>query len=941
MLRSHVIRAVFKRNVASYFSGVLGYLFIVVFVVAGSLLAFRPEFFATNLPNLDQLTEWYPVLLVFIVPAVTMTAWADERKLGTDELLFTLPATDLEILLGKYLAVLAVYSAALAFSLTQALILVYLGDPDGWQIATTYLGYWLAGAALIGAGLFASVLTNNATVAFVLGALICAIPVGLELIPGLPDWIRALTISAQLEDFTVGMVPISGLIYFVSLAGFMLYLNVVLIGRRHWGTGTSSVPLIIDVAVWALSLIAFVIVAWKFRETTAFFVTLCVFAGCTLYASLALLLGAWPGRHFAGRTVALAAALISVNFVAAQAAGRLDLTQEDLFTLSDTTHEVLEKVDSETPVTILAYLSPDVPDEYADVHRRLTGLLRQIDDEGGAAIQVQINLVDPTSEEADIAEQAGIESRQVQSERGGKISVEEILMGAVIQGPYSEVVVPFFDLGTPLEYELTRSIGTVIDAERLKIGILTTDAKLSGGLNMHSFRQDPEWRIVQELKKQYDVVEVLPDHPIDEDVAVLVAVSPSSLTEPQMQNFVAYVKSGEPVLIFDDPLPTVNFSLAALQPKPPQGGGMMGMQQPSEPKAEGGRLVSLMAALGTAWEKHQPGDADDTPGEEFVVFDEYNPHVEFEEVWQPEILFITPKSGTRTAFNPDHVVTSGLQEIVSIFSGTIRPRDNEELEFTPLLRTGAESSGLLDWSDLVEPSFFGGISLNQNPRRVRDEFAHVIAAEIKSKDDADSDIHVIFVADVDIVSDQMFNLVERQFLDVTFDNVTFVLNAIDYLAGNNEYLALRKRRPKLRTLERIDREKDVFKEQLNEKIEQAEAEAQERLDQAQKRLDDAVKEIEEDESLDPRAKEQLIRIEQQRAQRRFDEEQREIEQQKTAEIKRERDAADRNMRKIERNAWLAGVLLPPIPALILMAIVLSIRLMNETVGVSPDRLVQR
>ena len=941
MLRSHVIWAVFKRNVASYFSGVLGYLFIVVFVVAGSLLAFRPEFFATNQANLDQLTAWYPLLLMFIIPAVTMTAWADERKLGTDELLFTLPATDLEILLAKYLAVLAVYSAALAFSLTQAAILAYLGDPDGWQIASTYLGYWLAGAALIGAGLFASVLTNNATVAFVLGALICAIPVGLELIPGLPDWIRALTISAQLQDFTVGMIPISGLIYFVSLAGFMLYLNVVLIGRRHWGTGSSNVPLIVDVAVWAATFVAFLAVAWKFRDTSAFLLVLCIFAGCTLYAAFALLLGAWPGRHFAARTVALAAALISVNFVATQAAGRIDMTQEGLFTLSDTTYEVLDKVDSETPVTILAYLSPDVPDEYADVHRRLTGLLRQLDAEGGAGVQVQINFTDPTSEEADVAEQAGIASRQVQSERGGKISVEEILMGAVIQGPYSEVVVPFFDLGTPLEYELTRSIGTVINAERLKIGILTTDAKLSGGLNMHSFSQDPEWRIVQELKKQYDIVEVLPDHPIDEDVAVLIAVSPSSMTEPQMRNFMTYVESGEPVLIFDDPLPTMSFSLAPLQPKPPQGGGMMGMQQPSEPKAEGGRLVSLMAALGTAWEKHQPSDPDDVAGEDFIVFDEYNPHIEYADIWQPEILFITPKSGTRTAFNPDHVVTSGLQEAVSIFSGTIRPRDNDDLEFTPLLRTGADSSGLLDWSELIEPSFFGGISMNPNPRRVRDEFAHVIAAEIKSKEGSDKKIHAIFVADVDIISDPTFRLVERQMLDLTFDNVTFVLNAVDYLAGDEDYLALRKRRPQLRTLEEIDKEKDVFKNQLNEKIEQAEKEAQERLDAAQERLDNAVKAIEEDESLDPATKEQLKRLEQQRAQRRFDEEQREIEQSKTAEIKRERDAADRNMARIERNAWLAGVLLPPIPALLLMAVVLSIRLMNETVGVSPDRLVQR
>ena len=160
-MRSHAILAVFKRNVASYFSGLLGYLFIVVFVVAGSLLAFKAEFFAANQANLDQLSAWYPLLLVFIIPAITMTAWSDERKLGTDELLFTLPATDVEILLGKYLAVLAVYTTALIFSLTHAMVLARPGDPDLWALAATYCGYRLAGAALIGARLFASVLTSS------------------------------------------------------------------------------------------------------------------------------------------------------------------------------------------------------------------------------------------------------------------------------------------------------------------------------------------------------------------------------------------------------------------------------------------------------------------------------------------------------------------------------------------------------------------------------------------------------------------------------------------------------------------------------------------------------------------------------------------------------------------------------------------------------------
>ena len=108
--RTQVIQSIFKRNFTSYFSGVLGYLFIVVFVVLGGALAFNARFFTGNEPNLDQLTLWYPLLLLFFIPAITMSVWAEERKAGTDELLFTMPATEIEILMGKYLAVLAVYT---------------------------------------------------------------------------------------------------------------------------------------------------------------------------------------------------------------------------------------------------------------------------------------------------------------------------------------------------------------------------------------------------------------------------------------------------------------------------------------------------------------------------------------------------------------------------------------------------------------------------------------------------------------------------------------------------------------------------------------------------------------------------------------------------------------------------------------------------------------
>lgn len=888
-MRSHVILAVFRRNVASYFSGMLGYLFIVVFVIAGALAAFRSEFFAHNLANLDQLSEYFPLLLLFLVPAITMTVWADERKLGTDELLFTLPATDLEILLGKYFAVLAVYTIALVFSLTHAVVLSWLGAPDRGLIVTTYVGYWLAGAALLAAGMFASVLTASTTVAFVVGAAICAVPVLLDKAPHLPEWLQRLTLGDQFQDFAMGVVPLSGLLYFLSLAVFMLYLNAVWIGRRHWAGGPQGTNM---------------------------------------------------SLHFLVRAVSLAAVLISLNVMASKADARADMTSERLFTLSPTTAKVVADIKPERPVTIQAYVSPNVPQDYQAVRTRLVGLLRQIDRTGGAKVQVRFVDVEPFSKEAEEAAKWGIEARRVQWERGGRFFVDDIYLGAVVTS-LDEVVIPFLDLGTSVEYELARSIGTVSQEQRPTVGVLTTDAKLTGGFDMQSFRSLPEWRIVAELKKQYNIQEVSPDSAIaGKDFDVLLAVLPSSLNDQQMQNFLDYVRSGKPALIFDDPLPRVILPFAPLLEKPRQGGGMMGMQGMSEPKADGGRLTQLMNLLQCTWERN-PGGGRESAGKGFIVLDTYNPHPQFADVLGPEWMFITPKNGVDSALNPDSEVTGGLQEVMAMYAGSIRPRANSDLEFTPLLRCSSRLSGLANWDEATTEMPFFGVQLRDNLRVKLDGDSHVIAAEVQSKKDASQNLKSIFVADIDMISDFMFRIQEQQLAGLRIDNVTFVLNAVDDLAGNSAYLDLRKRRPEHRTLEEVEKQKNQFQEQLNKEIEGAEEEAREKLDAAQKRLHEKVEAIRKDTSLDPITMERQIAIAQQEEQRKFDLEKLDVEREKESEIKQLRAGTERKVRAIENGVWRWAVFFPPVPALLLGIVLLSMRVMNEQSGIAAERLVKR
>ena len=946
-MRGHVILAVWKRNVSSFFTGVLGYLFMVVFVAAAAILAFSDEFFSNNLANLDQLNDKFSMLLLFIVPAITMTAWSDERKMGTDELLFTLPATDLEILLAKYLSVLSVYTVALMFSVCQLGVLARYADPEWGLLITTYLGYWLAGASLLSVGMFASALTSSATVAFVLGVVICSIPVFIGDLSSGSQLLRSLSLDEQFREFALGTIPLVGLLYFVSLTAFMLYLNMVVISKRHW-SGDQQANM---------------------------------------------------GLQFAVRTVALAAILISVNFMARASGGlfnlQVDLTSENLYSLSDTTKQTIDEVDGDTQVTIHAFLSDKVPPELVEQRNRLIGLLRQYDRRGGARLQVRfIDGVIPYSEAAEEAELYGVMPRRVQTEVGGRLMAEDVFLGLVVSGPYDEVVVPFVEAKMPIEYELTRSIRTVTVQVRKTIGVLRTDAQVTGGFEPGSFRNLPEWQFVGELKKQYNVepasadseilhsrfsvdgkqklgaelkagklstklrerfddqdiklsddARLVEDGPrwivengdsrlfikVEEDGAlnvsspfdVLVAILPSSLTEPQMANLVKYVQAGYPVLIFDDPLPaTIGMQLAPRQQKRrPQGGNMFGGGPPPEQKADGGRATALLDVLEVAWEY------------DVVVWDSYNPHPNLEDLVDPELVWISPSSGRKSAFSQKSDVTSGLQELLAFFPGHIQHRKGGTNDWDDLLTT-TETSGIVRWEDLVQETFMGA-GLKRNPLRRPEKVPHSLAAHITS--DENEGLNVIYVADVDCISDTVFDIVRNQRFNLKLDNTTFALNAVDLLADDTRYIALRKRRGEHRTLVEIQKQTDKFRQQSQEEVQKAEEDAKQELAEAKASFEKRRKAIEDNKDLTAREKQVQLETALQDQQRKLEVAEAEIERNKQLAIEKAKGEAQREVLGLERAIKRWAIALPPLPALLLGFLVFGFRWNSERGDVDPKR----
>lgn len=176
MLDFKVVSAIFRKDMRTYLGNPTGYVFITLFIGATGAAAFlQEEFFTRNLADLATLNMMMPAILMFFVPAITMNAWAEERRSGTDELLLTLPVRDGEVVLGKYLGVLGMYTLSLALTaLAQLGVLAFLGEPDKGLMFATFAGYWLMGGLFAAIGLVGSMLTLNTTVAFILGGLGCA-----------------------------------------------------------------------------------------------------------------------------------------------------------------------------------------------------------------------------------------------------------------------------------------------------------------------------------------------------------------------------------------------------------------------------------------------------------------------------------------------------------------------------------------------------------------------------------------------------------------------------------------------------------------------------------------------------------------------------------------------------------------------------------------------
>ena len=240
----HAIRTIAKRELVSYFTSPVAYVFLVIFLLLTGFLTFTAgAFFERGEASLGAFFGWHPWVYLVLVPAVGMRLWAEERRAGTLELLLTMPVTAWQAILGKFLASWAFLAIALALTFPVVVTANVLGDPDNGMILAGYLGSFLLAGAYLAITCLTSAMTRNQVIAFILSVVACLFlilagfsPVTDLLVrwasPAFVDTVAAFSVITHFEGFQKGVVDTRDLFFFLSVIGFSLFATGIALRNR-------------------------------------------------------------------------------------------------------------------------------------------------------------------------------------------------------------------------------------------------------------------------------------------------------------------------------------------------------------------------------------------------------------------------------------------------------------------------------------------------------------------------------------------------------------------------------------------------------------------------------------------------------------------------------------------------------------------------------------
>src|ERR1022692_4509908 len=426
--RMKQITPIFKREFLGYFRTPVAYVFLVAFLLISVGLAFSRfgGFLKAGIASLDAYFGFYPWIFLFIVPAAGMRLWSEEKKTGTAELLFTLPVTTLEAVIGKFLAGWAFLALAIALSFPMTITIGYLGSPDWGVVATSYLGAILMAGGFLSVCSLTSAFTKNQVISFVISLAICTVLVFLGysgftaflegfLPVGVADAISNFSFVTHFNPMVRGIVDPKDVVFFLSLMGFTLFLNV-------WRSSADPQR---------------------------------------------------PAMRFGSKTLAIAllvVGLVLVNYLATSIPARYDATSEKIYTLSPGTKALLAKITE--PTTLDLYFSRNASGqfvEYKNYAERVREMLRQYVRASNG--KVRLNVIDPEPDTPD-EEKATAVGIQPQTIPGGS----QFYFGLVATQADQQKVIGALNPQREqfLEYDVSELIYGVGQTDKKKLGLITS-----------------------------------------------------------------------------------------------------------------------------------------------------------------------------------------------------------------------------------------------------------------------------------------------------------------------------------------------------------------------------------------------------------------------------------------------------------------------------------
>jgi ABC-2 type transport system permease protein len=239
----HNVKTIFRREFGSYFATPLALVFIVFFLALAGAFAFQfGNFYERGQSDLAPFFSYHPWLYLFLIPAISMRLWAEERKSGSIELLMTLPITTWQAVIGKFLAAWAFAGVALALTFPMWITVNYLGDPDNGAIFAAYIGSLLMAGGFLAIGACLSAATRNQVIAFIFTVVLCFLflmsgfPIVLKLFDGWPqpivDAVASLSFLTHFQSISKGVIDLRDLLYFATVIGCWLAATSIVLDMK-------------------------------------------------------------------------------------------------------------------------------------------------------------------------------------------------------------------------------------------------------------------------------------------------------------------------------------------------------------------------------------------------------------------------------------------------------------------------------------------------------------------------------------------------------------------------------------------------------------------------------------------------------------------------------------------------------------------------------------